>query len=382
MKVEQIYNIVNELTSQYLGKTEMVNADLSNIIDIGSETINLDNLDKYVNSLIDQIGKITFVNRPYEGLVPSLYRESWRYGAIRQKISYDELPDAEENETWKLQDGQSYDQDVFTAPKVSSTFFSKKVTFDIPMSFAKRQVETAFQNATQLNSFFTMIETAISNSMTLKMDSLAMSVLTNMIGKTITTNTTAPLVINVAEGSFSPSSTITGLELGRWLQSQDQVRKAIYKIMTWKKRLTRLSKMFNISGSDRFTPYTRIGFVLNDAFAQAAKTFLYSNTYNEEFVHLEGFDSIPYWQTPGTKYDYNDILSFNINIKGVDTPIKDKYVIGVMFDEYAVGISNLDRRTTSHYNGRAEFFNNWYKFDAGYYNDTSENFIVFTIDKE
>lgn len=374
MKVEQVYDIVNTLTSQYLGKADMVNADLSNIIDIGSETINLDNLDKYVNSLIDQIGKITFVNRPYEGLVPSLYRESWKYGAIRQKISYDELPEAEENKTWKLQDGQSYDQDVFTAPKVSSTFFSKKNTFDIPMSFAKRQVETAFQNSTQLNSFFSMIETAISNSMTLKMDTLAMSVLCNMFALTYKKTSSNIIVVDVGYDGLEGASSLED-----WFRTPNKIKNAIYTIMCYKKRLARLSKLFNIKGSDRFTPSNRLGFILNDQFVQAAKTYLYSDTYNKELLTLDGFDSVPYWQTPGKHYSLNDTLTFNVKIKGEENAVTGPLVIGCMFDEYAVGISNLDRRTTSHYNSRAEFFNNWYKFDAGYYNDISENFIIFTV---
>ena len=44
MKVEQVYNIVNTLTQEYIGGETLVQEDLSNIVDIGSETINLDNL--------------------------------------------------------------------------------------------------------------------------------------------------------------------------------------------------------------------------------------------------------------------------------------------------------------------------------------------------
>ena len=136
MKVEQVYQLVNTLTEEYLGDSAVVNEDLSNIVDIGSRTVSLDNLDRYVRSLIDQIGKIVFVNRPYSGATPSLYMDGWEYGAILEKVTYDELPEAEENLSWELEDGHSYDPNIFTAPKVSAKFFSKKTTFDIPMSFA------------------------------------------------------------------------------------------------------------------------------------------------------------------------------------------------------------------------------------------------------
>lgn len=388
MKVEQVYSLVNTLTQEYLGETAVVNEDLSNIVDIGSRTVSLDNLDRYVRSLIDQIGKIVFVNRPYSGATPSLYMDGWEYGAILEKVSYDSLPEAEENLSWELEDGRSYDPNIFTAPKVSAKFFSKKTTFDIPMSFAERQVKSAFQNGTQLNSFFSMIETAIGNSMTVKIDSLSMRALNYMIALTINSaaGTRAINLLTLYNAGKDAADRITAAQA---IYSPEFIRFASYIIRLFAKRLTRLTKLFNDGAKERFTPMDRMRMILLAEFESAASTYLYSDTYHDDYVKLPAADIVPYWQGEGLAYDFNSTskIDVQINIKTTEedqevtrkVTVTQSGILGVLFDHYAVGVANLDRRVTANYNGRAEFFNNWYKFDAGYFTDPNENFIVFYV---
>lgn len=379
MKVEQVYQIANTLTKEYIGEESVLSEDLSNVVDIGSATINLSNLDRYVNSLIDQIGKIVFVNRPYSGVVPSMYMDGWEYGAIMEKVTYDSLPEAEENETWKLVDGQSYDPNIFTQPKVSAKFFSKKVTYDIPMSFAERQVKSAFQNATQLNSFFSMIETAIGTSMTVKIDSLAMRALNNMIALTLNTGN-GNRAINLLAGYNAQAG--TSLTPQQAVSNPDFIRYASYIMGLYSKRLERLSQLFNEGGKERHTPSDRKSIILLAEFAEAAKAYLQSDTYHDEFVRLPSSDVVPYWQGSGTDYAFNSTSKIHVvtkNAEGNNITVEQNGILGVMFDRYACGVANLDRRVTTNYNARAEFFNNWYKFDAGYFNDPNENFIVFYV---
>lgn len=388
MKVEQVYSLVNTLTQEYIGESAVVNEDLSNIVDIGSRTVSLDNLDRYVRSLIDQIGKIVFVNRPYSGATPSLYMDGWEYGAILEKVTYDELPEAEENLSWELEDGRSYDPNIFTAPKVSAKFFSKKTTFDIPMSFAERQVKSAFQSGTQLNSFFSMIETAIGNSMTVKIDSLAMSALNYMIGLTIN-SASGNRAINLLTLYNQGKDVSEQLTAAQAMLSPEFIRFASYIIGLYAKRLGRLSKLFNDGAKERFTPMDRMRMILLAEFESAAATYLYSDTYHEDYVRLPKADTVPYWQGTGLAYDFNSTskIDVQINVKSIEedqevtrkVTVSQTGIIGVLFDHYAVGVANLDRRVTANYNGRAEFFNNWYKFDAGYFNDPNENFIVFYV---
>lgn len=379
MKVEQIYEIVNSLTQQYIGESQVVETDLSNVVDIGKSVMDLSRLDNYVRSLVDHIGKVVFVNRAYRGKTPSLYMDGWEYGAILEKITYDGLPEAQKNDSWDLQDGVSYDPNIFYKPMVSAKFFNSKNTFDIPMSFAERQVKSAFSSRTQLNAFFSMIENTIQKSMTVKMDQMSEQAINNMIALTIKSNNA-----NRAVNLLSRYNTQYGQSLtaDKAIYDADFVRYAAYVMGLYKERLQRLSQLFNEGGKERFTSGNKLHTILLSEFNEAAGVYLYSDTWHNEYVKLPKAETVPYWQGSGTGYDFASTSSINIipnTGAATETAVSQSGILGVMFDREALGIFNLDQRVTTNYNGRAEFYNNWYKFDAGYFNDPNENFIVFYV---
>ena len=377
MQVNQVAEIVNSLSEQYMGDSAISTVDLSNVVDIGSAVMDLTNLDHYVRDLIDHIGKVVFVNRAYRGKTPSLVMDGWEYGAVLEKITYDEYPEAQQNDSWELQDQQSYDPNVFYKPSVSAKFFEKRNTFDIPMSFAKRQIKSAFSNGTQLNAFFSMIETVIQNSMTIKIDQLAEAAINNMIAMTVANaNTNRAVNLRTMYNAAHPNNTITAAQA---VTDPDFIRYASYIMKLYSERLQRMSKLFNVGGKERFTSSDRLHVILLSEFAAAAEAYLYSNTYHDQFVHLSKAETVPYWQGSGVAYDFASTSKINVVTPGSETATEVTGILGVMFDRDAVGVCNLDRRVTTNWNARAEFYNNWYKFDAGYFNDTNENFIVFYV---
>lgn len=375
MKVEQIYQLVNTITNEVLGDSVVVNEDLSNVVDLGDTIVNTASMDKYVKSLIDHIGKVIFVDRPYKGSAPSVLMDSWEYGSVLEKITMDSYPVATQNDTWELNDGQSYDPNIFTSPKVSAKFYNNKNTFEIPMSFAEKQVKSAFSSVGQLNAFFSMIETAIENSMTIKIDSLVMRTICNMMAQVINGNSSTQVVhllttYNTRYGtSLTAANALTTPEFVRW---------AVLYMGLYEGRLKKLSTLFNAGGKERFTPDDKLNVILLDEFAKSADVFLQSDVYHNEFTKLPSAETVPFWQGSGTSYAFSDTSSINITYDG--TTVADDGIIGVMFDHDALGVSCLDRRVTSNFNPRGEFYNNWYKFDAGYFNDLNENFVVFMVD--
>ena len=130
MKVSQIYELMNSVTREVLGEETVVNEDLSNVVDIGTALFNASAIDAYVKSLVNHIGKVIFVNRPYSGSVPSVLMDGWEFGSVLEKISAD-IPEATENESWELENGTSYDPNIFYKPSVTAKFFNSKVTFTI-----------------------------------------------------------------------------------------------------------------------------------------------------------------------------------------------------------------------------------------------------------
>lgn len=375
MEFKQVYGIVNEVSKEVIGTDAVVEEDLSNIVDIGNTIQNAQTLDKYVKSLIDHIGKVVFVNRAYSGSAPSVLMDGWEYGSILEKVTYDGLPSATENESWDLVDGQSYDPNVFTQPKVSAKFFQKRTTFEIPMSFAERQVKSAFDSAAQLNGFFSMIHNGIEKSMTVKTDGLVMRTINNMTAETLSNNNAVRAVnlLTLYKAKYPTDTTITAANC---IYRPEFIRYAAYLMKLYSDRMAKLSTLFNIGGKERFTAKDLQHIILLAEFESSAGVYLQSDTFHNELVALPSCEKVPYWQGSGTDYAFGSTSKIHVkSASGVD--IEQDGILGVMFDRDALGVSNLDRRVTSQYNGKGEFFNNWYKADAGYFNDMNENFVLF-----
>ena len=397
MEVKQIYELINNVSGEVLGRTDIVQEDLTGIVDLGTEVFNQNAADNYVKSLVNHIGKVIFVNRPYAGKVPSVLIDAWEFGSVLEKISAD-VPEAEENDTWNLTDGHSYDQDVFHKPTVTAKFFNSKVTFEVPVSITERQVKESFSNAAQLNGFISMIYAAVEKSMTIKTDALIMRTINNMIAETVLADAKAfgaAAAGDMAETDLSSASTArcvnllklyndktgasTKLTAAEAITDPDFIRFASYVMGTYADRLQSISTVFNVGGKERFTPKDMLHVVLLSDFAKAAQTYLYSDTFNRGDVLLPQAETVPFWQGSGKNYEFACTGNINIMESG-GKAVKISGVLGVMFDRDALGVCNLDRRVTTNYNAKAEFFNNYYKFDAGYFNDTNENFVVFFIE--
>lgn len=382
MNVEQVYSLMNDVTKEILGDQAILSEDLSNVVEIGTQIFNATAVDNYVKTLVDHIGKVIFVNRPYSGNVPSLLMDAWEFGSVLEKVRAD-LPEAQENESWELQDGASYDPNIFYKPSVSAKFFNKRVTFEVPVSITEKQVKESFSNASQLNGFISMIYNAVDKSMTIKIDALAMRTINNMIGETVydefpggTYTSTGVKAVNLLDeyntqfsASLSASDAITNAEF---------IRYASFRIAVYSDRLSKVSNLFNIGGTDKFTPKDSLHLVMLSDFARGADVYLNSDTFHEDYVNLPASEKVPYWQGSGTSYDFDDITAIDI-VTASGHSIQFDGILAVMFDRDALGVSNLDRRVTVAYNAKGEFTNNFFKFDAGYFNDTDENFVVFFV---
>ena len=389
MKVKQIATIMNTITGELIGKSDIVAEDLSNVVDVGKELFSATDVDNYVKSLVNQVGKIVFVSRPYRGGVPSVLMDAWEFGSVVQKISSD-LPEATENESWDLQDRKSYDVNVFYKPKASSKFFNSKVTFEIPMSFTELQVKESFQNATQLNAFISMLYNEVDKSMTVKIESLVMRTINNFIANTLhhdfpsveggdyskVTSTRAVNLLKLYNDLHG-----TTLKANECLSNDDFIKYATYVMGLYIDRIQSMSTLFNIGGKAKFTPSDMLHVILLSDFSNASKIFLQSNTFNEGLVSLPNHDTVPYWQGSGDDYSFSKVSDIHVNIANGETTaeVTASGILGVMFDRDALGVCNQNRRVTSNYNAKAEFFTNWFKCDSSYFNDFNENFIVFFV---
>ena len=378
MKVTQIHTLLNTVTNEVLGTENIVKEDLTNLVDVGTEIVNADKVDNFVNKLVHHIGKVQFNNEKYIGKAKNVLMDSWEFGSILQKIDA-ELPQAVENDSWNLVNGESYDPNIFYQPKVSSQFFDSKVTFEIPISFAEKQVKGSFSNAEQMNGFLSMLTNRVDTSFTIKLDELIMRTINNYIGVVINEKDT-----NTSVNLLKLYNTVSGksLTVDKCMTDPDFLRYANYTINTYIGRITRISKLFNIGKRERFTNTEQTNLILLNDFVNSSNVFLQADVQHNEFTGLKAVDTVPYWQGSGKSYAFSDISKIDVKInkgdtKGVD--VSQSGIVGVLFDRKALGVTNLDKRVTTNYNPKAEFYTNFYKADSGYFNDFNQNFIVFYV---
>ena len=378
MKITQIKDLVNSSLKEVDGTSVLLKEDLSNVVDVGKDILDKDDIDNFVKKLVDRVGKTVFNNRVYQGSAPSVLMDAWEYGSVVEKVDAD-LPNVEENDSWNLQDGKSYDQDIFYQPKVSAKFFNSKVTFDIPMSFTKMQVKSAFNSANELNSFISMLMTKVQNAMTVHLDGLIMKTINNFTAQVINSNKGLQ-VVNLLKGYNDQTG--QSLTSAKALTDPNFIKYANLMINTYRSRISQMSTLFNVGGVHKFTPKENQHLVILSDLASASKVYLESDTYNQQNVQLgSNYDTVPYWQGSGTSYNFTDTSSIDVAIKdGASTKeVKQSGILGVLFDTSALGVSCQNPRTTTAVNARAEFYTNFNKYDAMYYNDLNENFVVFMV---
>lgn len=387
MEMKQIAEITNTAVQQTLGQSVVVEENLGNIVDVGEAIFNANAFDAYVKTLVNHIGKVIFVDRPYSGSAPSVLMDGWEYGSVLEKIS-SEMPTAVENPSWDLQDGQSYDPHIFYQPKATAKFFNKRTTFEIDRSITELQVKQSFSTPQQLNAFISMLLNETQKALTVRVDDLIMRTINNMIVETFNnefpgatgSGTTSLRAVNLLYQYNQAFG--TALTAAQAMTTPAFIRYAAFQISLASDRMTRMSTLFNIGSSQRFTPRDLQHLVYLSEFARAADIYLQSDTFHDQYTRLTQGETVPFWQGSGTDYQFSStglIKAIPSSQSGETNPtaVEASGVLAVLFDRDTLGVANFDRRITTQYNAKAEFTNYFYKQDAGYFNDMNENFVVF-----
>ena len=387
MQITQVYDFVNTATKEALGTEVVVAEDLSNIVTVGEAVFNANAMDKYVKALVNRIGKVIFVNRVYQGSAPSVMMDGWEYGSVLQKVSTG-LPEAKINETWELEDGQSYDPHVFHKPKgIVVKFYNEYVTFEVDMSFTEDQLKMSFTSATEMNGFISMLYTSVENKMTVSIDELIRRTINNLIAETIYDDYQGS-ALNTKSGVkainllYQYNNTVnkdnTALTVDKALSNLDFIKYAAYFIKLTHDRMRTMTTLYNIGDQPRFTTQDYSKIVLLSDFSSAADVYLQSDTFHNEFTKLPTAETVTYWQGTGQNFDFNSVSKINVK-SAQNHQVEATGILGVMFDRWSLGVSNVSRKVTSQWTPNAEFFTNFYKYKAGFFNDLNENFVVFFI---
>ena len=375
MLITQTKEILTTIANEMLGEENtIVTENLENLQDIGNVLITQQNVDTYVKKLVDKIGKVVFKNRLLNSTAPSLLVDSWEYGAILQKVRMKLIP-AEENSAVKLVDGQSYDQNVFHQPTVSATFYSKEITFEVPISYTREQLNSSFNSVSELNGFYNLLETTVQNSLTVKTDALIMRTINYRIGKTYTKGR-ASQKINLLAGYNAASG--KELTVANCFQDEGFLKYAISEIKNYQDRLKLPTSLFNDQKEEAFTPAQNQKLVLLSDFKNTVDTHLIPVVQNSENLTLS-CETVPYWQGSGANFSFTDISKIDVTLDTTSEKAQVGGIVGILFDDEALKVGNLNQYVTTNYNAKGDFYTNYYKEQSGFFVDLAENFLIFYV---
>ena len=383
MEIKQISAILGDSLKQVFGEESITATDLTGIVSEGNKLItgaDASIFDKLAYGLLDRVYKVVIGVRKYIPSASNIIRDYETYGAILEKVYYEPIS-AENNKTWELTNGSSVDPFTVKLVNTKVKIFSDRTTWEVPFTITEEQIKTAFLNASEMTVFVSGLFDIAENSMSLQVEKVAEFTRANFIGEKIAydseeTKKGIPVVKLVTDyNTLYPDATVTR---DNCLYNKEFLRYASATIRKWQKKLTKYSTLFNNDGFKRFTPVENQRLTFISDFIQQMETYLQSDTFHKELSEFPSHETVPFWQGSGDYYSFTDVSTIDIKTSGNNT-IKATGILGVMFDRDSLGVTNLDRRVTSQYNAKAEFFNNWFKFDAGYFNDMNENFVVFFV---
>ena len=389
MKVTDASSIVNALYQEMTGSTDITTVDASNIIDIGKTLQKVTSVDAIYKSIADKVGKVVVKNKLYTGKFPNPLRDGWEFGSIMETLRvkpYTAVNDPSHNPS-----NGSYPLTDYQAGGVVAKYFTDYDNFEFVYWKPTDQLWSAFNSMDEMVRFLGAIEVAVANSLTVRLQGLAKTAINNMIAQTVHTDFPDTSSENYNANSYARSinvlklyndATGSSLTVANCRQSAEFLKFFVKLVMNTYDRLQDMSKIFNIDGEDTFTKAEDIDLVILSTVANDIKVNMQSDVYHKDLVSLPNYETVPYWQASGTAYDESVIGEIKVTIKtGEDTTatIELPGILGVMFDKNAIGINCEKRKTTTFYHpdlDQTKFFD---KYFAQYYNDFSENFVVFYV---
>ena len=376
-KVEQIYTLVNETAKESMGEKAIAVKDVSSLIALGDSILSsASDTEIFLNTLVDRIARTVFSVRRYETDTEGMVRHPFEFGCIVQKI-YVDMPEAKQNNSWEI--GKEGYTPVFAPvikPTAKQKLFKGITTWEVDVTIPDYMLRTAFLNETSMATFIDAIFTAMDNMITLALENNANLTRASFIARKIKGGKPCGAINLLHEYNTLTSASLT---VEGAMMNAEFLAWASRAINLWVKRMSKMSVLFNEEGYKRHTPKDKIVVNLLQDFTSACDTFLGANTFHDELVKLPMYDSVAYWQGAGESFDFNDTSAINIKIDESNT-ITKKGIIGIVYDYEAMGVTLNERRSTSERNNHDEYTNYYNKANIGYFNDMSENGIVFYLE--
>lgn len=376
IEVNQIYDLCNQVFQQMTGRTDIAAVDSASLVAMGNEVSNLGKNDLWLNTLARRIGLTIDNYRVYLNKFSDLYRTQVEWGALVQKLTV-EMPDAVADDMYKVgqMNGQALDHYIINNPKAKQKIFDKETPYSFFITMQEKMLTEAFLNAGAMASFVNQVFGKVQNKIEVVLEDLARVALVNMM-----CNLSAKQEIKLV--TLYNSKTGSTLNPQTALFDPSFMRFAIGMMNNIASKMETMSVLFNTEGYDRFTPKSEQRFYVLADFITQLETVVQYTAFNPQYVNKSVDIAVPYWQGVKEGDDINDITVLSKVIGKVDAKVDKtiENVVGVLFDREAVGTFRQEEKVlTTPVNARGAYYNTFWHEKQMWFNDMSENAVIFTL---
>lgn len=376
IEVNQIYDLCNQIFQQMTGRTDIEAVDSASLVAMGNEVSNLGKNDLWLNTLARRIGLTIDSYRVYRNRFSDLYRTQVEWGALVQKLTV-EMPDAVADDMYKVgqMNGQALDHYIINNPKAKQKIFDKETPYSFFITMQEKMLTEAFLNAGAMSSFVNQVFGKVQNKIEVVLEDLARVALVNMMCN-LSTKQEIKLV------TLYNSKTGSTLNPQTALFDPAFMRFAIGMMNNIASKLETMSVLFNTDGYDRFTPKSEQRFYVLADFITQLETVVQYAAFNPQYVNKSVDIAVPYWQGVKEGDDINDIAILSKVIGKVDSKVDKtiENVVGVLFDREAIGTFRQEEKVlTTPVNARGAYYNTFWHEKQMWFNDMSENAVIFTL---
>lgn len=372
--VSQVNTIVNQAAQMALGESAVEVVDTSTLIALGDAVLSSEtNVINFGGALTALIGRTIISIREYRADMGRAVRHSFEYGLILRKI-YVDIPDAQANNSWNIGE-ENYTPDFapIFAPTVKEHLFNNLSTFSINVTIPDNLYKVAFRSAQEMATLISAIFIALENKYQLSLENLLMLTRASFAARKLLTGSPCQ-AINL----LTSYNTVKGTNLteDNFMTDSDWLLWAATQIKLWRERMRTYSTLFNTQGYKRHTPnYDAILCMLAE-FDGALVAYSQSSTYHDELIRLTDYNVVPYWQGSGESFNFDSTSAINVKLNDTQT-VSAKGILAILYDYQALGTMIDDERTVAQRNNLDEYTTYARKVNRGYFNDMSENGIVF-----
>lgn len=374
MEVNQIYALVNSIAKQTIGETAIEATDTATLVALGDTILSDTSMTEgFMNTLIERIGRTIISYRKYDSQLAPIIKSDMEWGAIVQKIKV-EMPEVVEDATYSLEDGKSVDMYVVRKPKAKQKFFAIRTPYSCFVSIQQKQLKTAFLSAAAMGSFISAVFGEIKNKLELSIENNSRLCMANFMALT----DTAQQINLVTNYNAIKGANVTAESA---LYDEAFLRYAIGQMNMYSKKMRTMSQLFNKEKYTRFTPDGEQMFALINEFQTAMETQVQYAAFHDDYVKKGANIEVPYWQATQNPYDIKLTVRDGVDDTGIKKKaVEIKNIVGFLFDKEALGSYRQEEEVlTTPINARGRYANTFWHEEQMWFNDLSENGIIFTL---